>query len=285
MKNLFSLFVSVFVAFAATAQNPNLTIFTEEGETFTLIIDEKVYNETPSQRVSVFVVPGKQHEAFIQFEEDSSKSFYSLVGTEPGESTTFLVSKTKRGKYRCRYHHSEPYSGAKPPTQRSIDRQGPSEGSAQPAPVMPEININVNVNTADSRERRQTRQRNENQRRERTSQPQEEAPTTNGPLVEVEEETCFAMENTAFEAALKSIETKSFESTRLSQAKMVVQNNCLSTQQIIRVMGVFSFEDTKLEFAKHAWSRTTDPQNYFLVNDSFSFSSSVTKLNEFLSEK
>jgi len=47
-------------------------------------------------------------------------------------------------------------------------------------------------------------------------------------------------------------------------------------------MQAFTFEDTKLQFAKFAYGRTFDIGNYFVVNNAFDFSSSVDELNAFI---
>ena len=44
----------------------------------------------------------------------------------------------------------------------------------------------------------------------------------------------------------------------------------------------FSFEDKKLEFAKFAYGRTTDPRNYFKVANVLTFSDNKEELNEFI---
>ena len=45
---------------------------------------------------------------------------------------------------------------------------------------------------------------------------------------------------------------------------------------------MFSFEDSKLDFAKYAYERTYDIDNYYKVNDAFTFESSVDELNEYI---
>jgi hypothetical protein len=42
----------------------------------------------------------------------------------------------------------------------------------------------------------------------------------------------------------------------------------------------FSFESTRLEFAKWAYDGTIDRQNYWKLEDEFSFSSSKTELSQ-----
>jgi hypothetical protein len=42
------------------------------------------------------------------------------------------------------------------------------------------------------------------------------------------------------------------------------------------------FRSTKLQFAKDAYKSVTDKNNYFLINDTFTFQSSKDDLLEFL---
>jgi hypothetical protein len=56
----------------------------------------------------------------------------------------------------------------------------------------------------------------------------------------------------------------------------------LSTDQIIEIVNLFSFEENKLDYAKFAYSKCVDKNNYFIVNDAFSFSSSTDELTEYI---
>jgi len=94
-----------------------------------------------------------------------------------------------------------------------------------------------------------------------------------------------AMDQASFAGAKKSIEDKDFDDTRLTLAKQVVKSNCMSSAQIKQVMEVFGFEETKLEFAKYAYDYCTDKNNYYMINDAFSFSSSIDDLNSYLESK
>ncbi|MCC6936871.1 MAG: DUF4476 domain-containing protein [Flavobacteriales bacterium] len=85
-----------------------------------------------------------------------------------------------------------------------------------------------------------------------------------------------------FEDLKKSLSTKSFEETKLNMAKQVVADRCLSVEQVKGIMGLFSFEASKLEFAKLAYDHTHDIGNYYKVNDAFTFESSIEELNEYI---
>lgn len=85
-----------------------------------------------------------------------------------------------------------------------------------------------------------------------------------------------------FQAFKQSVQSKDFENTKLTIAKQVIQNNCLTADQVRETMGLFDFENTKLDFAKFAYDRTYDRANYFKVNDAFEFESSVDDLNRYI---
>lgn len=92
----------------------------------------------------------------------------------------------------------------------------------------------------------------------------------------------FGMNDYDFDMLRNSIESKSFESTRMQIVKQVLSERMVSTRQVMQLMNLMWFESTKLELAKFAFSRTVDKQNYFRVNDAFTFERSITELNEFL---
>ncbi len=93
------------------------------------------------------------------------------------------------------------------------------------------------------------------------------------------------MSGTEFADAKKSIEDKPFEETKLTMAKQIGRDRCFSTDQVKSIMGVFSFEESKLDFAKWAYERTHDKGNYYKVNDAFNFSSSIDELNEHIQSR
>ena len=47
----------------------------------------------------------------------------------------------------------------------------------------------------------------------------------------------------------QTIKTKSFEDTKMTIAKQVVSKQCLFVSQVKEIMQLFSFEESKLEFA------------------------------------
>jgi len=85
-----------------------------------------------------------------------------------------------------------------------------------------------------------------------------------------------------FSSVKNSISSKSFEDSKLTIAKQVVGSNCLLCSQVKEIMLLFSFEDTRLDFAKFAYGHTYDIGNYYMLNDAFTFESSIDELNEYI---
>jgi hypothetical protein len=95
---------------------------------------------------------------------------------------------------------------------------------------------------------------------------------------------CFAMADADFNSLRASVKSKSFEDSKLTTAKQALKSNCLNTRQIKDIMQTFSFEASKLDFAKIAYSRCTDQNNYFSINDMFTFESSIDELNDYINK-
>jgi len=94
-----------------------------------------------------------------------------------------------------------------------------------------------------------------------------------------------SMDDASFAKAKQTIESKGFDDTKLSTAKQVTKANCLTTDQILEVMKIFGFEESRLEFAKYAYDYCFDQNNYYNVSQGFSFDSSTEELNEFIETK
>jgi hypothetical protein len=94
-----------------------------------------------------------------------------------------------------------------------------------------------------------------------------------------------SMDAVSFSKAKQTIESKGFDDTRLSTAKQVAKANCLTSDQILQIIKIFGFEDSRLEFAKYAYDFCFDQNNYYNVSQGFSFDSSTEELNSYLESK
>lgn len=85
-----------------------------------------------------------------------------------------------------------------------------------------------------------------------------------------------------FASVADAVYGRTFDSDKISMAKQAIGTRFVSAVQVARLMGYFTFESSKLDFAKWAYRHCWDQQNYYLVNDAFTFSSSVRELDEFI---
>lgn len=94
-----------------------------------------------------------------------------------------------------------------------------------------------------------------------------------------------SMAPASFSKAKDNISSNSFEDSKLTVAKQVTKANCMTAAQIAEVMGLFSFEESKLQFAKYAYDFCYNQGDYYEVNAAFTFESSIEDLNKYLESK
>ena len=88
----------------------------------------------------------------------------------------------------------------------------------------------------------------------------------------------IGMNEAAFHGLILQLHNSSFDSDKLSIASQAARYNALNSLQIAAIMREFSFESSRLDFAIKAYNSCYDPQNYFMVNSEFQFSSSIAEL-------
>ena len=95
----------------------------------------------------------------------------------------------------------------------------------------------------------------------------------------------WPMADSDFQKAKQTISSKSFEDSKLSIAKQIINSNCLFSKQVKEIMVLFDFEDTRLDLAKYAYGYAYDIGSYYGVNDAFQFESSIDELNNYINRK
>ena len=90
------------------------------------------------------------------------------------------------------------------------------------------------------------------------------------------------MDQQVFEQLKTTLQNESFDNSKLTMAKQAIGSNWVSTSQVKQLLELFSYEDNKLVLAKYAYPYTTDRNNYFLLYDGFTYSSSKEELAKFI---
>jgi hypothetical protein len=86
------------------------------------------------------------------------------------------------------------------------------------------------------------------------------------------------MSEAAYLHLLHTLSENSFDNSRLSIARQAVAANKCTAEQVLGIMEQFSFESTKLSFAKYAYSFCINKGSYFIVTNGFTFESSKREL-------
>jgi hypothetical protein len=92
----------------------------------------------------------------------------------------------------------------------------------------------------------------------------------------------YAMNDHDFGNLVYTISRLSFESSRVQIARQAIANNYFTAHQVAELMRLMTFESTKLDIAKQAYHKTVDQNNYYLINDLFTFESSIMDLNNYI---
>jgi len=84
---------------------------------------------------------------------------------------------------------------------------------------------------------------------------------------------------------MAAIDDESFDDGKIIVAKQATSKKCLTVDQIKQIMNEFSFSKNKLNFAKYAYKRCYNPDDYYQVNGAFDFSSEKEEMNEFINDQ
>lgn len=93
----------------------------------------------------------------------------------------------------------------------------------------------------------------------------------------------YVMSNENFYSLRQTVDNLWFDSSREDAVKQAIDQNYFTSAQVKDLLGLFSFESSKLDIAKYAYAKVIDPQNYFVVDNAFSFESSIGELQSFIS--
>ncbi|MCX6291485.1 MAG: DUF4476 domain-containing protein [Bacteroidetes bacterium] len=315
------LFASVMLlgAMTATGQTSNAILFTENGERFQVVLNGILQNAKPETNVKMTGLPAPNYKCRILFEDKALGYLdFNIFFPEPPQEVTWNIKKNKKGEFVTRAVSWIPiaeapatpatqtvvvYSTTPPPaevTSTTVQHStSTTTNGASPNGVNMNVGINMNENggginmnvsgmdgTSNSSTTTTTH----------TTTVTSSSTTTNAPpppppapvrVVYVDGYNgsvgCpIPMSSSEFQSFKSSVQSKSFEDSKLTIAKQVLNNNCLTSAQVREVMKVFTFEETRLDFAKYAYGHTYDINNYYKVNDAFTFESSIEELNTYI---
>ncbi len=321
MKNTFFTMAFILCAFFVKAQSSNVILFTENGEKFYAILNGVRQNTSPETNVKVTGLNANFYKLKVIFEDTKLGEKDFNLAFNPGMETTFSIKfNSKKNSYSLRPLSEVPLAQALPPAANQtvvvyseIPAPPPAASTVTHTTTttttdgtpMPGDNVNVNIglnmnetggginmNVSGGTTQTTTHTTTTTVTHTTTSEPPAAPPVapTPAPVVYLPGYNgpygCpVPMAPQDFSDLKQSISSKSFEDSKMTIAKQVLRNNCLFTSQVKELMGLFTFEESKLDFAKYAYDFTYDIGNYFKVNDMFTFESSIDDLNNYINSR
>ena len=308
-KQVFFFIIAFITSLSMAAQESHLVIFSEFGENFKLYLNNRLQNETPNSNVKVTDLSQEFYKARIEFDEKGKGILNKNIAVKPGMEVVYMIKQGRKG-YVIRYRSESPLESVNEDNTgyvtsyetgeiskgtsvsqgqtvtSEVEMEVPSEGTTETEETTMKVefggmNIEVNSSITSSSS---------------TSSSTESAPSNTKEVVN--EPTHYTMpgysgrigcpwpmEESEFATVKKSISSKSFEDTKLSTAKQVAKAKCFTANQVKQTMEAFTYEDSRLEFAKYAYDKTFDIDNYYQVNDAFEFELTIEELQEYIDSK
>lgn len=86
----------------------------------------------------------------------------------------------------------------------------------------------------------------------------------------------------AIRNAKNAINNQRYDADKLRIAKDVAMDLPLKSIDVLDIMNMFSFESSRVDFAKFAYNKTVDTGNYSIVFEAFKYSSSIKDLEDYI---
>lgn len=287
-------------SFAQPGPVGHLTIFSEDGDKFTLILNGEVINDTPQTNLRVEDLNQPYYNAKIRFADqtlqDITKNNLMLTDVDGVFSdVTYKIKRDKNNKTKMKmnYFSSIPVQpDFVPASNVHVIHYG------QPAPVVVQgstqtttttttqtggTSVGVGINVEGINMGISINDGMGNGTITQTTTTTHSAGTAvhyDQPVRGCGGRGCMTPGN--YSAALSTIKKQNFEDTRLKTAKQIITDNCMNVDQIMQIANTFNFEENKLDFAKYAYGYCTEPKNYFKLNGIFNFSDNVEALSDYV---
>ncbi|MEZ5015156.1 MAG: DUF4476 domain-containing protein [Chitinophagales bacterium] len=304
MHKFFTLaLISMFSSILPAQSTNNVIVYSEDGHPFYLIVNGLQINSEPQTNVKVTDLNQPGYRVKVIFadgalgEVDGAFNFLDM-----GVEQVYVVMLNKKGEYKMRGQSEVPLAQAAAPAPQQVIYAMQPGGSTvtqtygmQTTVVATQTNTtvvdngtNVSMQVAVPGMSMQVQVNDPLLQSESTYTETYSTTTTtttsgyNSNETYANTEGCVPVGQNDYNSMKWSISSKSFEDSKLSMAKQITASNCVSAEQVRDIMLLFDFEETRLDFAKFAYAYTADKNNYYKVNDAFTFESSIDALTEYI---
>ena len=280
MKKLSLLLILSFIVFVSKAQLSQLDLSSYNNTTFDLYLDGALLVNNVSQVSITDITPGShnlQIKKVNSTNSNASNFLYKPVitifqGVITIPANTLMTALIYQGQFFIQnqtalapiypangQYVGNPYQNNYPPNGNYYDHVNPYAGQVNtyaPPGYIPGMNSHWNVQAPQ-------------QVCDHYAQPV----YIPGPQ---------AMSSESFQQLKASINNQWFSSGQMAVFNQALASNYFTSSQVRELVQGFTFSSDQLVVAKKAYTKTIDPQNYFVVNDALEFSSSVSALSAYI---
>lgn len=321
MKLFFTL-IAIFSILTSNAQispTGSVTIFSEDGDKFTLILNGEIINDVPQTNLRVEDLNQPYYSAKIKFENQSLQdvSTNNLMVTDYDRvfnDVTYKIKRDKNNKTKMKmnYFSSVPVNNRYVPAPNVqvihygqprevvVVRDQPirSGGVTQTTTTTTQTggtNVGVGINIGGINMGVSINENNGGGAVTQTTTTTTSGSSTYSSNSNFENnqqndnsrgcgrKSCMSPK--IFNTALATVKKLPFEESALKTAKQIISSNCLDIDQIIQIANIFNFEENKLDFAKYAYDFCIEPRNYFKLNGIFNFTTNADELSDYVQNK
>lgn len=308
MKQITLVFGLMIASLTMHAQKANLVIFSDEGTKFFIVVNGQRINDQALSNVRLTDLNADYVRAKIVFENELIPDIEKpTLMLQRGYEASYVIKKNKKGETVCNWYSSVELAqapannsnqqtivyGTVPANDGVVIRTGNGTSTTTTTTTtttgtntgVTSANVGINgvgmnvtiydgtggVTTGTQTTTTQT-----------TTSNYDNTNYNNNTNTNYSNNCIYGMSDSDFRTAKSSISSSSFEDSKSSTFKQVVSSKCVNTSQVKEMLQLFTFEETKLEMAKYAYTYVADPSNYYSVNDIFTFDASKTELSDYV---
>ena len=294
MKKIILLSFLCLLCTLGFSQTNDITVFSENGEEFTLYINSVKQNDPPAANVKVRNITGETYQFRLLFADNSIPELKGRYWTEAKNVEITMMAKQNKGKWNLAFRGE---------SQRVFEEHNhyPTHHQTYVVPVdnnMPTGSISMNINDGGENV-------NINMSVSETSMGIQagagyesvnlnmnistNATTTTSTMYGQYPPTTYRcpqpMSIYDFKDAQNSIQSTSFEDSKITLVKQICKGSCVTSEQLREFLKMFTYEVSRIEIAKHAYDFVFDPERYYIINEAFQFSSSIDELNQYIENR
>jgi len=251
-----------------------LVILSGTGEPVQVYVNERLINERPLKELRVSGLTDNYYDVKIRFANQPRKSMYASLYIPPLSEIVYEIFAPDRRHPRGDFLIKEiyPIDDQLPYYQPDVifpwavntPQNSPSNTVQQNGQINININNNSNANNSDM-----------------SGSQVVYVPGYQGKIGCTPPVTTDKLEN-----MLNAVKNEGFESSKLRVAKQIIKtNNCMTANQLVQILNLFDFDESRLKLAKYAYDYIYDPGNFYKVYSVFDYESNKRQLEKYIKDR